>query len=379
MIPVNEPLLNGREKELLIECIDTGWVSSDGPFVKQFEQNFAGFIGAGHGIAVCNGTAALETALYAAGIGRGDEVIMPTFTIVSCLVAALRLGAVPVLVDVDPDTWGMDVSQIAAKITPRTRAILPVHMYGHPVDMDPVLELARQHNLIVIEDAAEVHGAEYKGRRCGTLGHISAWSFYANKIINTGEGGMVLTSDDAMAERARSYRNLCFRPERRFFHTELGYNFRMTNLQAALGVAQVERVEEFVAIKRRLGALYREQLAAIPGLRFQVEKPWAKCVYWMYCVEIDESCGFAADEAQAELAKRGIGTRPFFLGLHEQPAAHDLGLFIGERHPVSERIARQGFYLPSGLTLTDAQVGEVVAAVAETMTDLRGRHGGRSH
>lgn len=374
MLPVNEPKLDGREKELLIECIDTGWVSADGPFVAMFEKNFAGYIGARHGVAVCNGTAALETALYAAGIGRGDEVIMPTFTIVSCLVAALRLGAIPVLVDVEPETWGMDVRQIASRITPRTRAILPVHMYGHPVDMDPVLALAEQHRLVVIEDAAEVHGAEYRGRRCGSLGHLSAWSFYANKIINTGEGGMVLTSDDGMAARARSYRNLCFRPERRFYHTEFGYNFRMTNMQAALGVAQVERVEEFVAIKRRLGRLYREQLAGIAGLRFQVEKPWAKSVYWMYCVEVAESCGFDAAAMQQALAERGIGTRPFFLGLHEQPAAHDLKLFVGERYPVSERIARQGFYLPSGLTLTEAQVGDVVAAVRDAMTDLQRRH-----
>ena len=378
MIPVNEPLLNGREKELLIQCIETGWVSSDGPFVKMFERNFADYIGAAHGIAVCNGTAALETALYAAGVGKGDEVILPTFTIVSCLVAVLRLGAVPVLVDVEPDTWGMEEGQVASRITPRTRAIMPVHMYGHPVDMDPILELADQHGLVVVEDAAEVHGAEYKGRKCGALGHVSAWSFYANKIINTGEGGMVLTSDAAMAERAASYRNLCFRPERRFYHTELGYNFRMTNLQAALGVAQVERVEEFVAIKRRLGAAYRMQLASIPGLRFQVEKPWARCVYWMYCVEIDEACGFGAAAAQRALADRGIATRPFFLGLHEQPAAHDLGLFIGEKHPVSERIARQGFYLPSGLTLTEDQVGEVVSAVGMVMADLRRRHAGDS-
>ncbi|OFV91973.1 MAG: aminotransferase DegT [Acidobacteria bacterium RIFCSPLOWO2_02_FULL_64_15] len=370
MIPVNEPLLNGREKELLNECIDTGWVSSDGPFVGQFEQLFANYIGVTHGVAVCNGTAALETALFAAGITKGDEVIMPSFTIVSCLVAALRLGAVPVLVDVEPETWGMDVGQIASRITSRTRAILVVHMYGHPVDMDPVLALARQHNLMVIEDAAEVHGAEYKGRKCGSLGHASAWSFYANKIVNTGEGGMVLTSDDRMAERAASYRNLCFRPDRRFYHTELGYNFRMTNLQAALGVAQMERVEEFVGIKRRLGALYRQKLSGIRGVRFQVEKPWAKSVYWMYCIELDESLGFTAEEARRALSDKGIGTRPFFLGLHEQPAAHDIGLFRGERYPVTERIARQGLYLPSGLTLTEPQVDEVVAAVREVVGQL---------
>jgi perosamine synthetase len=370
MIPVNEPLLNGREKELLIECIDTGWVSSDGPFVSRFERDFAGYIGVKHGVAVCNGTAALETALFAAGITKGDEVIMPAFTIVSCLVATIRLGAVPVLVDVEPDTWGMDVSQIGARITPRTKAIMAVHMYGHPVDMDPLLSLARANGLVVIEDAAEVHGAEYKGRKCGSLGDVSAWSFYANKIINTGEGGMVLTSDDRMAERAASYRNLCFRPERRFYHTELGFNYRMTNLQAALGVAQMERIEEFVGIKRRLGECYRRNLSGIHGIRFQVEKAWAKSVYWMYCVEIDEALGFTADDARSALAERGIGTRPFFLGLHEQPAAHDLGLFQNERYPTTERIARQGLYLPSGLTLRESQVAEVTAAVREVVANL---------
>lgn len=367
MIPVNQPLLDGREKELLAECIDSGWISSDGPFVAEFERCFAGYIGATHGIAVCNGTAALEVALFAAGVGAGDEVIMPSFTIISCALAALRLGAVPVLVDAEPDTWGMDVTAIAARITPRTKAIMPVHIYGHPVDMDPVLELARARGLMVVEDAAEVHGAEYKGRRCGTLGQVSAWSFYANKIVTTGEGGMVLTSDPAMAARAESYRNLCFRPEQRFYHTDLGYNFRMTNLQAAVGVAQMERVEEFVGIKRRLGAYYRKKLASVPGLRFQVEKPWAKSVYWMYCVELDTSTGLDAATAMRELAARGIGTRPFFLGLHEQPALHDLGLFRGERYPVTERISRQGFYLPSGMTLTEAQVDEVVGAVRDVV------------
>lgn len=367
MIPVNEPLLTGREKALLQECVDSGWVSSDGPFVAEFERRFSSYLGAGHGVAVCNGTAALEVALWAAGIGAGDEVILPSFTIVSCLVAVLRVGAVPVLVDVDPDTWGMDVTAVARRITPRTRALMPVHMYGHPVDMDPLMDLAAQHGLVVVEDAAEVHGAEYKGRKCGTLGHVSAWSFYANKIINTGEGGMVVTSDPVIAERARSYRNLCFQPERRFFHEELGYNFRMTNLQAALGVAQVERIEEFVAIKRRLGALYRDALTGLP-LKCQVERPWAKGVYWMYCVELTGESGWSADALRSALAQRGIATRPFFLGLHEQPAAHARGLFVGETYPVSERIARQGLYLPSGLTLTDGQVHEVSGAVRDLLT-----------
>lgn len=369
-IPVNEPLLDGREKALLLECIETGWVSSDGPFVARFEQMFAEFIGAGYGIAVCNGTAALETALYAAGIGPGDQVILPTFTIVSCLVAILRLGAVPVLVDVEPETWTMDVSQIENCITPRTRGILPVHMYGHPVDMDPVLDLARRHNLVVVEDAAEVHGAEYKGRKCGSMGTASAWSFYANKIINTGEGGMVLTSDPVVAERAASYRNLCFRTDRRFYHLDFGYNFRMTNMQAALGVAQVERIEHFVATKRRLGDLYRRLLADVPGVRFQVEKPWAKTVYWMYSIELDASLPFDADDVRAALAEKGVGTRPFFIGLHEQPAALSRGLFVGQRFPVSERIARRGLYLPSGLALTDDQAVQSVAALREVLATL---------
>jgi perosamine synthetase len=363
MIPVNEPLLNGREKELLNQCIETGWISSDGPFVEEFERAFASYVGVRYGVAVCNGTAALETALYSAGIGPGDEVIMPAFTIISCALAALRLGAIPVLVDSEPDTWNMDVTQIEARITPRTRAIMPVHIYGHPVDMDPILDLAKRYGLLVVEDAAEVHGAQYKGRMCGSIGQVSAFSFYANKIITTGEGGMILTSDTHVAERARSYRNLCFRPEKRFYHTELGYNFRMTNLQAAIGVAQMDRIDEFIGIKRRLGAHYRDRLSQIPGVRCQIEKPWARTVYWMYCIELDSALGVDAETMMSELRKHEIGTRPFFLGLHEQPALHRLGLFTGEKHPVTERIARQGLYLPSGLTLTEKQVDKVVKAV----------------
>jgi perosamine synthetase len=371
VLPVNQPLLNGREKELLMECIETGWISSDGPFVSEFEKLFASYIGVDYGIAVCNGTAALETALFAAGINKGDEIIMPSFTIISCALAAIRLGAIPVLVDVEPETWNMDVNQIEARITPRTRAIMPVHIYGHPVDMDPVLEIATKYNLAVIEDAAEVHGAEYKGRNCGSLGHISAWSFYANKIITTGEGGMVLTSDSKMAERAASYRNLCFRPERRFYHTDLGHNFRMTNLQAAIGVAQMERIEEFINIKRRLGNYYHEKLSSIKGVKTQTEKSWAKTVYWMYCIELDRSLGLNADEMITKLKQRDIGARPFFLGLHEQPALKKLGLFKGEHYPVTERISMQGLYLPSGLTLNETQIDEVVSAVHSILSEKR--------
>jgi len=371
MIPVNEPLLGAREKELLAECIETGWISSDGPFVGEFEKQFSSYVGTDWGIAVCNGTAALETALYAAGIGEGDEVIMPSFTIISCALAAIRLGARPVLVDVEPETWNMNVEQIESRITSKTRAIMAVHIYGHPVDMDPLLEIARKFGLLVVEDAAEVHGAEYKGRRCGSLGHVSAFSFYANKIITTGEGGMVLTSDKKMAERARSYRNLCFQPQKRFFHTELGYNFRMTNLQAALGVAQMEQIDEFISIKRRLGEYYRGQLSALNGIKAQVEKPWAKTVYWMYCIELDQSLEINADEMIAELKLRGIGTRPFFIGLHEQPALWKLGLFKEERYPITERISTMGLYLPSGLSLKESQIDEVVSTMRSVLLDKK--------
>jgi len=363
MIPVNQPLLNGREKSLLTKCIETGWISSDGPFVKEFEKKFSSYIGTKHGVAVCNGTAALETALFAAGVGKGDEVIMPAFTIISCALAAIRLGAIPVLVDAEPDTWNMDVRQIESRVTAKTKAIMPVHIYGHPVDMDPLLSIARKRKLVVIEDAAEAHGAEYKSRKCGSLGHISAWSFYANKIITTGEGGMVLTSDPKMAKRAASYRNLCFLPKRRFYHTELGYNFRMTNMQAALGVAQMERIEEFIKIKRSLGDYYRQKLNKIEGIKCQVEKPWAKMVYWMYCIELDRKLGLSAAQMMASLGRIGIGTRPFFLGLHLQPALGALGLFKKERYPVTERIGRQGLYLPSGLALSKTQIDKVVAAI----------------
>jgi len=371
MIPVNQPLLNGRERELVAQCIATGWISSDGPFVQEFEKLFSNYIGVDYGVAVCNGTAALETALYAAGVNNGDEVILPAFTIISCALAVIRLGAVPVLLDAEPDTWNMDVSQLESRITSRTKVIMPVHIYGHPVDMDPLLAIAKRYNLIVVEDAAEAHGAEYLGRKCGSLGHISAWSFYANKIITTGEGGMVLTSDKKMAERASSYRNLCFNPSRRFYHTELGHNFRMTNLQAAIGVAQMERIEEFVQIKRRLGAHYREGLSQIEGIKYQIEKSWAKMVYWMYCIEIDPLLGMDAEQMMIELGKRGIGTRPFFIGMHEQPVFRDLGLFAGECYPITERISRQGLYLPSGLSLTEREIDEVVESVSEIVKSRR--------
>lgn len=368
MLPVNQPLLDGREKELLIECIETGWISSDGPNIREFEDGFAAYIGVKHGVAVSNGTVALEAALFAIGIAEGDEIIMPSFTIISCAIAALRFGAIPVLVDIEPDTWNIDVEQIETKITPRTKAIMAVHMYGHPSDLDPILAIAARHGLMVVEDASQVHGALYKGNKCGSIGHISTFSFYANKIITTGEGGMVMTSDSRLAERTRSYRNLCFRNERRFYHTEIGNNLRMTNMQGALGVAQLARVDEFVELKRANGKLYLERLSRLRGVKTQVEKSWARMVYWMYCVQLDASTGHDAERMMAALAQRGVGTRPFFLGLHEQPVLLAKGWYLNERFPVTERAARQGFYLPSSVTLQESDIEFVVDQVAKVLS-----------
>jgi len=370
MIPVNEPDLSGNEKNYLLEAIESGWVSSDGPFVKKFEEGFSGYLGASYGVAVSNGTAALEVALYSAGVSDGDEVIMPSFTIISCAIAVIRLGAKPVFVDVEPDNWCIDEEQIKKNITKKTKVIMAVHMYGHPANMTPIMNIANQYGLIVLEDASQVHGAEYKGMKCGAIGHISTFSFYANKIITTGEGGMVVTSDKKMFERAQSYRNLCFQEGRRFYHDDIGYNFRMTNLQAAIGVAQLEKLDEFVKRKRNIGKLYVDALQQIDGIKTQIEQKWAKMVYWMYCIELKESLGMNATDMMLALKERGIGTRPFFLGLHEQPVLIKRKLIDSSAaFPVTERISKQGLYLPSGMTLTEKDVSVVVSAIQEIIKD----------
>ncbi len=363
-VPVNEPLLNGNEKKYLAECIDSGWISSEGPFVEKFEHGMAARTGRRHGIAVCNGTAALETAVAALELRPGDEVIMPTFTIISCAAAVVRRGCIPVLVDSDPLTWNMNASQIEARITSRTRAIMAVHIYGLPVDIDVVLDIARRHGLFVIEDAAQMHGQTYKGKPCGSFGDISVFSFYPNKHITTGEGGMVLTDDDRLAERCRFLRNLCFKQEKRFVHDELGYNFRMTNLQAAVGLAQLERLDEFIARKRRMGKRYAELFRSVTGLQLPAERTsYADNIYWVYGVVLQDDIAIDTEQVMRRLAERGIGTRAFFWPMHEQPILRSMGLFAGEAHPVAERMARRGLYLPSGVALSDDQIERAAAAL----------------
>lgn len=362
-IPVNEPLIGNQEIEYVLECLKTGWISSEGQFIREFEARWAAYCGMLHGVAVSNGTVALQIALQCLDLQPGDEVIMPTFTIISCAQAAVYNRLKPVLVDAEPRTWCMDTRQLESKITSRTRAIMPVHIYGHPVDMDPVKQLADKYHLAIVEDAAEAHGAEYKGRKCGGLGDLNCFSFYANKIITTGEGGMVLTDREEYAERLRALRNLCFQKERRFYHTELGHNFRLTNVQAAIGLGQLQRIDQLIDRKHWIGQTYTARLQDIPGLQLPVEESWARNVYWMYGVVLDVSAALDAAGLARRLADFGIVTRPFFLGMHQQPALQQLGLFAGESYPVSERLTRQGLYLPSGLALTEEQIDRVSTAI----------------
>jgi perosamine synthetase len=365
MIPVNTPLLAGNERKYINECLDTGWISSEGPFIKKFEDAFAAKVGRQHGIAVSNGSVALDAAILCLGLKAGDEVIMPTFTIISCAAAIVRAGAIPVPVDADPLTWNMQASLIEDAITPKTKAIMVVHIYGLPVDMDPVLDICKKHHLFLIEDAAEMHGQTYKGKPCGSFGDISTFSFYPNKHITTGEGGMIVTDNPVFAEKARSLRNLCFIPEKRFVHHELGYNMRMTNLQAALGLAQLEQLDGFVERKRKMGAIYQERLSSISNL-FQLplaSASYAENIYWVFGLVANTE--ELAQQAVAFLSSRQIGTRPFFWCMHEQPVFLNMGWYKGMKMPVGERIARNGFYVPSGLGLSEEEMHTVADALIE--------------
>lgn len=359
-IPVNEPLLKGNEKNYLIECIDSGWLSSEGPFVQRFEEAFAARVGKKYGVAVTNGTAAIDVAIEVLGIGPGDEVIVPAFTIISCLHQIVRNGAKPVLVDSDPSTWNMDVSQVEGKITPQTKAILVPHIYGLPVDLDPIKKLCKIHGMKLIEDAAEMIGHSYKGRPCGSYGDISTVSFYSNKHITTGEGGMILTDDEGFANQCRELRNLCFTPSKRFVHERLGWNLRMTNMQAAVGVAQLEQLDRFLIKKRWIGERYNHLLADLPGLQLPLKStPYATNIYWVYGIILDDSIPFGAEEAIKRLNDLGVGSRPFFCPMNLQPVFQNIGFFQNESYPIAERMYQRGFYLPSGLALTEDQIVHV--------------------
>lgn len=362
MIPVCEPTLGLNELKYVTDCITTGWISSNGKYIEAFEKAFAKFCNAEYGVSCSNGTTALHLAIEALKIKKGDEVIIPSFTMIATSNAVIYSGAKPVLIDSEKETWNIDVTQIEKKITPRTKAIIVVHTYGHPVDMDPVMEIAKKHNLFVIEDAAEAHGAEYKGRKIGSIGHIGCFSFYANKIITTGEGGMVVTNDKNLADRARLLRNHAF-GEPRFLHKELGFNYRLTNMQAAIGLAQTERIDYFINKRRANAKLYTSLLKNIPGIITPPEKDWAKNVYWMYGILINEKqFGINKDEVMIVLKEKGIETRSFFLPMHKQEvyfAKDERFPNTTGSYPISEELFKQGLYLPSSSSLTKEQIIQI--------------------
>lgn len=355
MIPIYQPTVGDLEKRYVNEALDSGWISSKGPFVGRFEREFAGFTGTSHGVGTANGTVSLHLAFAALGIGPGDEVIVPTFTYVASVNAIAYTGATPVFVDADPATWSLDPSLIEPLITPRTRAIEVVHLYGHPADIDPILEVANRRGVVVVEDAAEAHGATYKGRPVGSLGRVASFSFFGNKIVTTGEGGMLVTDDADLADTARHLRGQGVSPTRTYWHDVIGFNYRMTNIAAALGCAQLERVEATLAAKREIAAWYEARLAAVDGLTWQEPAAWAKPVHWMNSILVEPGM---RDALITRLAEGGIETRPFFY------PAHTLPMYPRSRtYPVAERLGASGINLPSWPGLTEAQVDEVSAAV----------------
>jgi perosamine synthetase len=370
-IPVSEPLLDGNERKYVLDALDTNWISSAGHYIQEFEAAFAEFCGVRFGVACSSGTTAIHLAVAALGIGPGDEVIVPNFTLIASANMVVLAGAKPVLVDVDPQTMCIDAALIEEKITSRTKAIMPVHMYGHPADMDAITAICDEHHLYIIEDGAEAHGAEFKGRMVGGLGTCAAFSFYGNKNLTTGEGGMVVTDTPEIAEMAALLRNQAFE-EPRFVHRFVGFNYRLTNIQAAIGLAQVETAAAKIERRREIAHAYNELLADVPGLTLPYEADWAKSVYWMYGILIDQDeFGRNRIELAARLAENGIDTRDFFFPLHRQPVfcEGDDPRYpdTNGAYPVSDDLYERGLYLPSGLGLTEDQIGYV----AETLIDLR--------
>jgi len=371
IIPVCEPFLGGSEKKYVLDALETGWISSSGKYIKEFENAFSKYCGVRHGIAVTNGTVALHLALVSLGVGNGDEVIIPNFTMIATAFAVCYTGAKPVFVDADKDTWNIDVSKIEEKITERTKVILPVHIYGNPCDMDEINKIANKYNLKVLEDAAEAHGAEYKGKKCGALGNIAAFSFYANKIVTTGEGGMVITNNDELAEKCRYYKNLCFPliGERIYKHDDIGFNYRMSNLHAAIGLAQTEKIEKYIERRIRNNKLYRKFLSDIPGIIFPKQRNYVKNVYWMNGIIIDrDKFGMSRDDLMIKLKKDGIETRPFFIGMNKQKSLLKYGVDCDGEFPVSDWLADNGLYLPSGSNLTEEDINFICSKIKNLIT-----------
>lgn len=363
-IPVAAPVLDGREAEYVAECMATSWISSTGRFITAFEESFAAFCGVKHAVAVNNGTTALHLALVGLDLQPGDEVIVPDLTYIASANTVRYCGATPVFVDCERETLNLDPALIGAAITPRTRGIIPVHIYGHPCDMDPICEIASRHGLWVLEDAAEAIGAAYKGRRAGGLGHAATFSFFGNKIVTTGEGGMVTTDDDALAERLRLYRSQGQDPQRRYWFPVIGYNYRMTNVAAAIGLGQMERVDHHLAERRRVVAGYQARLASLENsLVLPTVQPWAEHAFWMYNVLLREGGMTRRDAVMAALDADGIETRPAFNPMHVLPPYADASV----SSPNAVWAGEHGINLPTHARLTDADLNRVAEALARAL------------
>ena len=355
-VPVNEPCFFGNERKYLLKCIKDGFISSVGQSVKEFERKFAKRLNRKFAISVSNGTAALQLAFESLNIKKEEEVILPSFTIISCILPIIRCGAIPILIDSDPVTWNMDVKKIEDKITSKTRAIIAPHIYGLPIDMDPLLKIAKKYKLKVIEDAAEVLGLKYKNKECGSFGDVSTFSFYANKHITTGEGGMIVTNNKEIYERCKSLRNICFDEKRRFVHYELGWNYRFTNLQAAVGLAQLEKLNHVIVKKRKIGKIYNKELSNIEMFYTPLdEQEYAKNIYWVYGLVLKRNSNISLSTFMKKLMNEGVETRNFFWPLHQQPILKKMGFFKKIKLPVAEYLGRNGLYLPTGLSLTVSQ------------------------
>ena len=365
MIPVAEPCLGEEELKNVIEAVKSGWISSKGKFIEEFEKEFAKYCGVKYGIATANGTVALHLALKALGIGKGDEVIVPTLTFVATANAVTYCNAKPVFVDSHPEYWCIDPEKIEEKVTKNTRAIIVVHLYGHPCDMDWIMDIAEDKGLYVIEDCAEAHGAEYKGKKVGAFGDIACFSFYGNKIITTGEGGMCLTNNEELAEKMRLLRDHGMSKHKKYWHAIVGFNYRMTNLQAAIGVAQLKKLDEFIEKKRQIARWYAKELKELEEkglIKLHPEMHWAKCIYWMYSILIENKAKISRDTLMKRLEEKGIETRPFFVPMHLLPMYSN-----NEKLPVAEELERKGLNLPSSININNQTVEIISRFIKDTL------------
>jgi perosamine synthetase len=361
-IPVCEPMLAGRELEYVTKAVSGGWISSSGGYVKEFEQAFAKYLDVPCAVTTTSGTAALHLALVAAGIGPGDEVIIPAFTMIATAFAVCYTGAKPVFVDAEAASWNLDVTKIEACLSPRTRAILPVHVYGHACDMGALERIASERQLLLLEDAAEAIGSRYEGKLCGAIGDMACFSFFANKLVTTGEGGMVVARSPRFAERLRYFKNLCFPTSgpRRYLHEDIGFNYRMPNVLAAIGLAQLERVDFYLERRRANAAYYDQRLRGQRGITTPPSLPYTLNSYWMYGILVEDDFGLTRDELMSGLGAAGIDTRSFFISMHRQPALAKYGCDVSGDYPVTDALSRKGLYLPSGSGLTESELSRIV-------------------